>query len=294
MQQHPCAHRCPCLYFQIQTWCTTSAGHGEMHCGISSRPHVWCHGQRTKKMEHSWQLATLEFGTIVVQGSMTKHCFRVNGGSHLTEPLGMNRALPQSLLQFYLIKCCSFGRHDRHQFRNAAFLGLTSRKAEKKKELHKKNISSLLSPSSRRSCQSVCRVLWQQQLSFEAAVQIHDGSVQTAVVIVHNSQQRVKSALLFLTVILHADDELAHLINFFRPLSASSVDVTFPACGVEEGASNHRGLSICLLFSEMDGCKRGDVMRFLCQIQSSLFSTCRTISEVGVGKGGYFLFSCGS
>lgn len=136
-------------------------------------------------------------------------------------------------------------------------------------------------------------MLPQQQLSFEAAVQIHDGSVQTAVVIVHNSQQRVKRALLFLTVILHADDE-AHLINFFRPLSASSVDVTFPACGVEEGASNHRGLSICLLFSEMDGCKRGDVMHFLCQIESSLFSTCRTISEVGVGKRGYFLFSCGS
>lgn len=123
------------------------------------------------------------------------HCFRANGRSHL---LG-NWALPQSLLQLYLIKRCSFGRRDRHQFRNAAFLGLTSSKESRKK---KKNCSGSCLPSVPPALEEAvglfASVLRQQQLSSEAAVQIHDGSVQTAVVIVHNSQQRVKRALLFL------------------------------------------------------------------------------------------------
>lgn len=59
-------------------------------------------------------------------------------------------------------------------------------------------LSALFPPGSRRSCQSVHGELLQQRLSSEAAAQIPDGSVQTAVVIVYNSQQRVKRALLFL------------------------------------------------------------------------------------------------
>lgn len=40
----------------------------------------------------------------------------------------------------------------------------------------------------------------------------------------------------------------------------------------------------------MDGCKRGDVTLLPCQTQSGLFSTCQTLSEVGVETGDLFYF----
>lgn len=68
------------------------------------------------------------------------------------------------------------------------------------------------------------------------------------------------------------------------------LNVTFPARGVEEHAGNHDGLPICLLFTEMDKCKCGEGMLFLCHIPSSLFSTCQMISKVWVEKGDIFCF----